>query len=309
MGRFLPLLPPVPNLAILASRRGGQLQTRENIRRDYLVQVESLFNELLAEQIDPVDRERIWQKAAEGLDQAFAQFNLDGLSLKTAPSRQLRFKRAADEALKALLLESLSAVDSEQLVTALNSYVNKEQEKWRQHIGPEEYQSFQRLLLIDAIDREWRDYLTAMDDLRREIGLAAIGQRDPKVEYKRRSFEMFADMRNNINRDIVNRFFGQVAGHQAFIQQQEAAVAYQLQAQDAGYQVVRRAEGKGTELRRDMPKVGRNDPCPCGSGKKYKQCHGRQGRTSTSGGRNGRKEPANQASGRNKAASKKRRRR
>jgi preprotein translocase subunit SecA len=275
MGRFLPLLPPVPNLATLASRRSGQLQIRENIRRDYLKQVNTLYDEFLAEQFDKEERERIWETAAEQLDHAFGQFSIEGLSQKTAMTRQLRFKNEADGALKNLLLDSLSALESEQLVEALNAYAQRERERWRQRIGLDEYQNFQRLLLLDAIDREWRDYLTAMDDLRREIGLAAIGQRDPKIEYKKRSFEMFSDMRNNIDRDIVDRFFRQIATHQAFIQQQEAAVAYQLQAQDAGYQVVRRKKGKGTELRRDMPKVGRNELCPCGSGKKYKHCHGR----------------------------------
>jgi hypothetical protein len=286
MGRFLPLLPPVPNLAVLASRRGGQLQTRENIRRDYLKQVEQLYNEFLAEQAGQAEQKQIWQETEKGLDDAFALFNVDGLSLKNAPSRQLRFKMAADEVLRNMLLESLSALSSDQLVIALNSYVKTQQEKWRQHIG-EEYKNFQRLLLLSAIDREWRDYLTAMDDLRREIGLAAVAQRDPKVEYKRRSFEMFADMRHNIDQDVVDRFFRQVASHQAFVQQQQQQVAYQLQAQDAGYQVVKREKGKGVELRRDTPKVGRNDPCPCGSGKKYKHCHGRAGRTASSQQTNG----------------------
>ena len=110
-----------------------------------------------------------------------------------------------------MLLESLSALTGEQLISALNSYVVSQQQKWRDHIGEEEYQNFQRLLLLSAIDREWRDYLTAMDDLRREIGLTAIAQRDPKVEYKKRSFEMFADMRHNIDQDVVERFFRQVA--------------------------------------------------------------------------------------------------
>ena len=281
MGRFLPLLPPVPNLAILAGRRGGQLAARENIRRDFLKQVETLYNEFLAEQIDRMERQRIWQKASEAINQSFTLFNVDGLSAKNAPSRQRRFKHAADEALRDLLLESLSALSSDQLVAALNGYVNTQQAKWRRHIGEEEYNNFQRLLLLSAIDNEWRDYLTAMDDLRREIGLAAVAQRDPKVEYKRRSFEMFADMRHNIDRDIVDRFFRQVASHQAFVQRQQQAVAYQLQAQDAGYQMVKRDKGKGVELRRDTPKVGRNDPCPCGSGKKYKLCHGRAGRSSS----------------------------
>ncbi len=279
MGRFLPLLPPVPNLAALASRRGGALPARENIRRNFLVQVETLYNEFLAEQIESTERQRIWQKAAEALNHAFSLFTIEGLSTKNAPSRQLRFKHAAEEALRDLLLESLSALESEQLVAALIGYVGTQQEKWRKHIGQEEYQNFQRLLLLSAIDNEWRDYLTAMDDLRREIGLTAIAQRDPKVEYKRRSYEMFADMRHNIDQDVVDRFFRQVASHQAFVQRQQQQVAYQLQAESAGYQAVKRSKGKGVELRRDAPKVGRNDPCPCGSGKKYKHCHGRQGKS------------------------------
>lgn len=279
MGRFLPLLPPVPNLAVLAARRGGQMQARENIRRDYLKQVELLYNEFLAEQVGQTEQKRIWQETEKGLNEAFSLFTVDGLSVKNARARNLRFKVAADEVLRDMLLNSLSALSSDQLVAALEGYVATQQEKWRQHIGEQEYQNFQRLLLLSAIDREWRDYLTAMDDLRREIGLAAVAQRDPKVEYKRRSYEMFADMRHNIDQDVVDRFFRQVASHQAFVQQQQQQVAYQLQAQDAGYQVVKRDKGKGVELRRDAPKVGRNDPCPCGSGKKYKQCHGRAGGT------------------------------
>ncbi len=278
MGRFLPLLPPVPNLGSLTAKRSGHLQAKENIKRAYLEQVESFFNEFLVVQvdIDPNERERIWADASKQLNDAFSHFNVDGLSVKTAPARQLRFKQATDELLRALLLDSLSALTSEQLVVALTHYVAKQQEKWRQQIGDEEYENFQRLLLLDAIDREWRDYLTAMDDLRREIGLVAIAQRDPKVQYKLRSAEMFRHMRNNINDDIVNRFFRQVAHHQTYVRQQELEVSYQTQAREAGYQVVKRQGGKGAELRRDMPKVGRNDPCPCGSGKKYKNCHMRQ---------------------------------
>ncbi len=278
MNRFLPLLPPVPNLGGLAGRRSGQLQARENIRREYVQQVETFYNEFLVDQvnIEPAERERIWQSAYKQLDTAFAQFSVEGLSLKTAPIRQARFKRAAGEALRTLLLDSLSALRSDQLVVALTHYVKQQKEKWREQIGEEEYNNFQRLLVLDAIDREWRDYLTAMDDLRREIGLEAVGQRDPKVQYKIRSAEMFMDMRNNIEKDIADRFFRQVAGHQAYVKQQEAEVAYQIQARDAGYQVVKRQKGKGVELRRDLPKVGRNDPCPCGSGKKYKSCHMRQ---------------------------------
>ena len=297
MGRFLPLLPPVPNLGSLASRKSGQLQARENLRREFIEQVEALYTEFLAEHIEAQKRAEIWETAVAELNDAFTHFNLQGLSLKNAVVQQLRFRQETEELLRQLLLDSLSALDSEQLIVALNEYVVKQQEKWRVQIGDAEYRNFQRQLLLSAIDREWRDYLTAMDDLRREVGLEAIGQRDPKVQYKIRSAEMFADMRHNIEKDVADRFFRQIASHQAFVQQQQSSQAYQEQARDAGYQVVQRQQGRGVELRRDAPKVGRNDPCPCGSGKKYKQCHMRQDLAAQGG--NG-KAPAGKVKGRSR---------
>jgi preprotein translocase subunit SecA len=92
---------------------------------------------------------------------------------------------------------------------------------------------------------------------------------------------MFADMRGNIDQSIAENYFRRIASHQAYIQQQEATQAYQTQLTQAGYQVVKKDRGKGVELRRDVPKVGRNDPCPCGSGKKYKHCHMRQDQTAS----------------------------
>ncbi|MDX1663725.1 MAG: preprotein translocase subunit SecA [Candidatus Promineifilaceae bacterium] len=275
MNRFVPLLPPVPNLgARLGAMRANQLQQRESLRRDYVQQVESLFNSFLASQIEPEEREEIWQRAVEGIDEAFSDFAVEGLSLQAMKNQQARFKREMEDVLQTLLIDSLSALEAEQLVEALQGHVEEQQRRWRQRIGEEEYRNFQRLLLLGAIDREWRDYLTAMDDLRREIGLEAVGQRDPKVEYKRRSYQMFADMRTNISENVVDRFFRELARHQEFIRRQEEQAQQQQQLSQAGYQVVQRESGKGVELRRDMPEVGRNDPCPCGSGRKYKKCHG-----------------------------------
>ena len=289
MGRFLPLVPPAPNLGALATHKGGQVQTRERYRTEYVAQVNSLYNEFLAEYIEQADREAIWGEAETEIERAFSQFSLDGLSIKNMEERQKHFRAHLDEVLRNLLLQSLQALDGEQLSEALEKYVDLQQTKWRQFIGDEEYQNYQRLLLLSAIDREWRDYLTAMDDLRREIGLQAFGQRDPKIEYKKQSFAMFADMRKNIDRDIADRFFREISGHQAFIQQQQREVAYKVQSQDAGYQTVKREKGKGTEVRKDSPDVGRNDPCPCGSGRKYKNCHGRPGMGAATAGGNGAK--------------------
>lgn len=309
MGRFLPLLPPIPNLATLAGRRSGHLQAKENIRRDFVTRVEEFYNEFLVEQVelDGDEREKIWNNAQQGIDKAFAQFNVDGLSIKTAPVRQARFKTMTNDVLRAFLLENLSALNSNQLVVALKHYIEKQKEKWTTHIGEEEFDNFQRLLILDAIDREWRDYLTAVDDLRREIGLEAVGQKDPKVQFKLRSSEMFRDMRNNIDKDLVNRFFRQIVKHDQFIRQQEQEVAYKVQARDSGFTAVKRQNGKGVELRRDMPKVGRNDPCPCGSGKKYKSCHMREDQSALQTA-NGQPARAGAPKSNNKRKKKKRRR-
>ena len=275
MGRFLPILPAIPNLGLLARSRSGQLQTKDKWRRDYLEQVDKLFNDFLAVQIADEEQDTIWHQASTEIDQAFNQFKTDGLSTKNAASRQNKFREQMEIALRDLFMASLHALDGEQLISALNAYVADRQERWRERIGEKEYLNYQRQLLLSAIDNEWRDYLTAMDDLRREIGLTALGQRDPKVEYKKRSYEMFTNMRENIERDVADRFFRQIGNHLTFVERQEAEVAYKEQAQSAGYQVVSHGSGKGVGVRRAVTKVGRNDPCPCGSGKKYKQCHGR----------------------------------
>ncbi len=144
--------------------------------------------------------------------------------------RQRHFRTHVDEVLRDLMVQSLQELDGEQLAAALEQYIDRQQAKWRQFIGDDEYQSYQRLLLLSAIDREWCDYLTEMDDLRREIGLQALGQRDPKIEEKKRLFEMFSDMRKNIDRDIADRFFREISGHQQFVQQQQQDVAYKVQA-------------------------------------------------------------------------------
>jgi preprotein translocase subunit SecA len=305
MGRFLPLVPPTPNLGGLAIQRSNQVQTRERLRQEFGAQVETLYNEFLSEYIDAASRDAIWQDAVGDLDEAFNGFSLENLSLKNAPLRQARFKIQVDEALRNLLLESISELNAEQLESALQDYVDRQQDKWRASIGEDEYRNYQRLLLLSAIDREWRDYLTAMDDLRREIGLQAFGQRDPKIEYKKRSYEMFTDMRRNIDRDIADRFFRDISGHQAFIRQQQQQQQYQLQAQDTGYTVVKREQGKGTEVRKDAPTVGRNDPCPCGSGRKYKNCHGRPGASGAPAGGNGSAAPAGTTTKSSKSGKKK----
>lgn len=308
MNRFIPLLPAVPNVGgQLSQKRSGQVQARENIRRTFVSELKTLFDDFLASPLEADEREEIWRATTQNLNQSFLQFNVEGVSQQALKSQQVRFKEQVDDILRQLLLDSLAALEGNQLHDALRGHIQKQQSNWQKRIGEDEYKNYQRLLILSAIDREWRDYLTAMDDLRREIGLEAVAQRDPKVQYKRRSYEMFADMRSNIDEDIANRFFRELQSHQDFVRQQEIAANQQVQLNQAGYQVLKRQKGKGVELRRDMPKVGRNDPCPCGSGKKYKQCHMRQEKAVNSNGQQ-RSQPARSGSKRSKSRNRRRKR-
>jgi preprotein translocase subunit SecA len=286
--RFIPLLPSVPNLAgILASQRSGQLAlVRDKIQRDFVGQIEVIFNDFLVEYIDEAGRDALWKETSQRFNGIFERFRVEGLSRNAMLAQQADFRRQCDEGLRDMLKDSLFALDNDQLAESLAEYAHKQSDRWREQIGEEAHHEFQRILLLQAIDGEWRDYLVAMDDLRREIGLEAVAQRDPKVEYKRRSYQMFADMRSKIDETVVDNYFRRIGGHQAYIHQQEQAAQRQSELIRAGYQVVQREKGKGVELRRDAPKVGRNDPCPCGSGKKYKYCHMRSDQQAAkSGGR------------------------
>jgi len=183
MSRFIPLLPSIPNIGNrLSTMRSGQIQARENIRLDYLKQIQSLYESFLAENIAEGKREEIWENARQQINNAFLQFSVEGLSVQAIRGQQQRFQEQVDEAQRALLIDSLSALDEEGVQAALRQRVDQQQDLWRKNIGETEYQNFQRLLLLSAIDREWRDYLTAMDDLRREIGRKAAGESE-REEY------------------------------------------------------------------------------------------------------------------------------
>ncbi len=152
-------------------------------------------------------------------------------------------------------------------------------------IGAEDLTNYQRALMLNAIDTEWRQYLMAIDDLRTGVGLEAYGQRDPKVAFKLRASEMFDQLRGDVQEGIARRFFGELPRYRQVIEQQKQQDELLDRLAQSGYRVERRVSRakKGSQqrvsqtVRKDMwSKVGRNDPCPCGSGKKFKDCHYRE---------------------------------
>jgi len=162
---------------------------------------------------------------------------------------------------------------------------------------PDKLQAMERYIILNAIDTHWQEYLRGMDALRQGVGLRAYGQRDPLVEYKKEAYTMFADLMDKIKVDIADRMFRAATSFNAFqsflsalprVQTQHASVsalggrpvgtappAAPSRPQSQQEAAMEAALAKKAEpIRREYPKVGRNEPCPCGSGKKYKSCHG-----------------------------------
>jgi preprotein translocase subunit SecA len=174
-------------------------------------------------------------------------------------------------------------------------------------LSPQNVQELERMILLNAIDRLWQEHLYALDSLKEGINLRSIGQKDPLVEFKMEAFEIFSDLMRNINSEVMNNLFRGVAQLQAFEQQmiqramQQHAQQMAAQAREpsvyvnTGSGMTQFSSGKApsgaveqdaeTEVnsgpriilpvKRSTISAGRNDPCPCGSGKKFKQCHGK----------------------------------
>jgi len=133
-------------------------------------------------------------------------------------------------------------------------------------IGQEMMRYLEKMIVLQVVDSQWKDHLLAMDHLKEGIGLRGYGQRDPLVEYKREAFDMFGEMSGRISTEIVSRLFKiQVQrNNEALVRSQERRV-------NLNYN---RGEGGPSQPVTKGKKTGRNEPCPCGSGKKYKKCCG-----------------------------------
>ena len=153
---------------------------------------------------------------------------------------------------------------------AIEAYGAKEAQ-----VGPEVMRQAERFVILRTIDTKWIDYLTQMEQFREGIGLQAYGQRDPLIEYKREAYTMFEELKESIKADIVaNMFRVQVLPEEPPAPppsrlDRRARLSGPAEPAGDGRSAVAVADAVAAG------KVGRNDPCPCGSGLKYKRCHGR----------------------------------
>ncbi|MCD0501843.1 preprotein translocase subunit SecA [Bordetella petrii] len=183
------------------------------------------------------------------------------------------------------MLEKESSLTDDDLLARVQEAVRGVYEGKIAQVGEEPWAQFERSIMLQAIDTHWREHLSALDYLRQGIHLRGYAQKNPKQEYKREAFELFSGMLDRVRDDVVRVLMTVRVQSAEQVEQAAEAEAAQPHVQNVQYHHSDYDEAlAGTDadsqpaqqpVRNFVPKVGRNDPCPCGSGKKYKQCHGK----------------------------------
>ncbi|MEY8876257.1 MAG: preprotein translocase subunit SecA [Leptothrix sp. (in: b-proteobacteria)] len=185
-------------------------------------------------------------------------------------------------------VEKSDAITDEELLEKVIGAANDAFEVKLALVGVEQFASFERMILLQAIDTHWREHLSALDYLRQGIHLRGYAQKNPKQEYKREAFELFSQLLDRVKLEVTRTLM--TVRIQSREEASEAAEAIEQRAEAIGNVTYTHPNEDGsvtqdaaaldaeTSLAQAIaqgPRVGRNDPCPCGSGKKFKQCHGK----------------------------------
>jgi preprotein translocase subunit SecA len=207
--------------------------------------VRGWIDDVIAEQVELVISEEV----------APADWNWDDLLTRLGVIYDPRISKAD-------LVNEIRHVD--EAVDLFNEDAQDAYTRRSDEFGVELIRKLERTVVLSIVDTKWREHLAEMDYLRAGIGLRAMGQKDPLVEYQREGYDMFADMVAGVKHDAVRYLFNAQVVEQPT--RTEPKVRLQASGSGGGQAVKRQASAKD--------KVGRNEPCPCGSGKKYKKCHG-----------------------------------
>lgn len=166
-------------------------------------------------------------------------------------------------------VEDLQGKDQEQLIDFIRTAVVARYDEKEQELTPDRMREFEKVVLLRSIDTKWIDHIDAMDQLRQGIHLRAYAQNDPLREYQQEGFAMFEEMIQAIEEDVAK--YAMKAEIRSNLEREEVAKGQAVNPKEDGP-----APKKKKEPIRNDVEIGRNDPCPCGSGKKYKNCHGIQ---------------------------------
>ncbi len=172
------------------------------------------------------------------------------------------------------------SIDGEEIVARVQAAAKEAFEAKLALVGEENFTQFERMVLLQTIDSQWREHLSALDCLRQGIRLRGYAQRQPKQEYKREAFQLFGQLLDSVKNDVTRILMN--VRVQSPEQVSEAAQQLEARAEHIANVTYTAPTETGevestvdaATVAAEVPRVGRNDPCPCGSGKKYKQCHG-----------------------------------
>jgi preprotein translocase subunit SecA len=236
---------------IYSQRR--EVLTGEDLKESVMEMVEEQVEDIVDQFADEKGHPEDWD--LKGLqDSVFQQFSFRW----SAPSGE-------DNGLNRNRLKELVVQKAKEI------YLKKEEQ-----LGAPMLRYLEKVIMLQAIDHHWKDHLLAIDQLKEGIGLRGYGQKDPLIEYQKEAYQMFLEMLDRIKSDTIEKLFAiQIAKEQGV--KEVKAERKQTFIMSRGEGMVQRAggeteAGKGVTVRREGKKVGRNDPCPCGSGKKYKKC-------------------------------------
>lgn len=179
----------------------------------------------------------------------------------------------------ALKQQNGGSIDQEILLEAFLKDVNQAYETREALLTPKVMRELERQVVLSVLDRKWREHLYEMDYLQEGIGLRAMGQRDPLVEYQKEGYDLFVAMMDAIKEQVVGFVFNAQVQVQENQQDIEAKGFTKVEKQNLSYSAptLDNSENVKTVTQTKVAEVGRNEPCPCGSGKKYKRCHGASG--------------------------------
>jgi preprotein translocase subunit SecA len=174
----------------------------------------------------------------------------------------------------------LQQASYEQLAETLSGAVRKSYEDKEQRVGAEYLRFQERMIMLQVLDAQWKDHLFALDHLKEGIGLRGYGQRDPLIEYKKESYQMFEALNGRREEETIRwlYLFEPISAEEHEARERERLEAQRKRAQERDLLYSSSASAGGAPVnpkKRDAAKVGRNDPCPCGTGKKFKKCHGK----------------------------------
>jgi preprotein translocase subunit SecA len=227
----------------------------------------------------PDHRSELQEIAGEILDDLLDQF----MSLEASPDEwdmsgfkvQVLYQFGLDIEEAQIELEQL---ERDQIREAVWEKLENDYSEKEQLVGPEALRYYERIIRLNIVDAQWKDHLTAIDHLKEWVNQVGYAQKDPLVEYKKQSFEMFEQMLYRLDTETVRTLYHlQVTVEQPLeerLQRRPRRGQMTFTKANASAAAAGEESGKPRTVVSDHPKVGRNDACPCGSGKKYKKCHG-----------------------------------